>query len=181
MRGAAYDRRWAVMAERGESVHGEVDFLMRYAPRTVLDAGCGTGRVAIELAHRGVEVLGVDLDPAMLDIAREKAPDLRWVAEDLAQLEFDEVFDVVVAAGNVAIFLQPGTEPEVIRRLAECVDVGGCLIAGFQLGRTVDVGDYDAWAAAAGLLLIDRYSSWDGDSWDETSNYAVSVHRRVES
>ncbi len=64
------------MAARGESVHGEADFVMRYSPASVLDAGCGTGRVGIELAARGVEVVGVDLDEKMLNAARCKAPDL---------------------------------------------------------------------------------------------------------
>ena len=36
----------------------------------MLDAGCGTGRVAIELAARGFSVVGMDLDEAMLDTAR---------------------------------------------------------------------------------------------------------------
>ena len=44
--------------------------------RRVLDAGCGTGRVAIELARRGIEVVGVDADPDMLERARRRAPQL---------------------------------------------------------------------------------------------------------
>ena len=83
-RGADYDQRWADLAAAGASVHGEADLVTSFAPRTVLDAGCGTGRVAIELARRGIEAVGVDADPAMLDRAREKAPDLRWIEADLA-------------------------------------------------------------------------------------------------
>jgi ubiquinone/menaquinone biosynthesis C-methylase UbiE len=50
----------------------------------VLDAGCGTGRVAIELARRGIEIVGVDIDPGMLGSARRKAPELTWIEADLA-------------------------------------------------------------------------------------------------
>ena len=50
-RGSDYDERWVEMARRGQSVHGEANFVSVFQPRTVLDAGCGTGRVAIELAR----------------------------------------------------------------------------------------------------------------------------------
>ena len=49
----------------------------------MLDAGCGTGRVAIELAHRGFSVVGIDSDAAMLHTARAKAPELSWIHADL--------------------------------------------------------------------------------------------------
>src|SRR5689334_19172434 len=63
--GAEYQKRFDDLASSGVDVHGEATFVMRAAPRSVLDAGCGTGRVAIELARRGVEVVGVDVDPSM--------------------------------------------------------------------------------------------------------------------
>ena len=83
-RGAAYARRFTELAARGIDMHGEADLVHSYGPTTVLDAGCGTGRVAIELSRRGCQVVGVDVDPAMLGAAREKAPDLVWIEGDLA-------------------------------------------------------------------------------------------------
>ena len=83
---SGYDERWARMAAAGQNPHGEADLVMRFAPTSVLDAGCGTGRVAIELARRGVDVVGVDLDDDLLAVAREKAPQLTWVTADLARL-----------------------------------------------------------------------------------------------
>ncbi len=41
--------------------------------RTVLDAGCGTGMLAIELAQRGARVIAIDLSPTLVGIARERA------------------------------------------------------------------------------------------------------------
>src|SRR5262245_36982661 len=86
-RGAAYDAQWERLAAAGESIHGEADLvdalLQEQGGRRALDAGCGTGRVAIELAVRGYDVVGVDLDATMLDAARAKAPDLTWVQADL--------------------------------------------------------------------------------------------------
>ena len=62
--GDEYQARFDSLAARGVDVHGEVAFVLGLdpAPASVLDAGCGTGRVAIELARRGVEVVGVDVD-----------------------------------------------------------------------------------------------------------------------
>jgi SAM-dependent methyltransferase len=86
-RGDDYDERWSRLAKRGFDIHGEADLVSSYGPTTVLDAGCGTGRVSVELARRGITVTGVDLDDHMLAAARRKAPDLHWVLDDLLQLD----------------------------------------------------------------------------------------------
>jgi len=89
-----YDRKWKEMAEAGENPHGEVDFVQRFSPRTVLDAGCGTGRVAIELANRGIDVVGVDRDEPFITQARSKAPNIDFHLDDLATVTLDQQFDV---------------------------------------------------------------------------------------
>ncbi len=75
-----YDERWEALAATGADVHGEADLVAALvgAPGglPVLDAGCGTGRVAIELARRGYDTVGVDVDADLLARAREKAPTL---------------------------------------------------------------------------------------------------------
>ena len=83
-------------------VHGEAELVDSYGPGAVLDAGCGTGRVAIELSRRGHDVVGVDVDPAMLEAARAKAPELKWVEGDLTDptLDLGPAFDIVVMAGQ---------------------------------------------------------------------------------
>jgi SAM-dependent methyltransferase len=179
-RSRTYDQRWEELAAAGRSVHGEADLVERLGPRSVLDAGCGTGRVAIELARRGLDVVGVDLDPSMLDVARAKAPDLPWVQGDLAEVDLGRTFDAVVLAGNVMIFLAPGTEAAVVSNLARHLVPGGHLVAGFSLepGR-LDLATYDRHAAAAGLALAERSATWEGAPFTG-GGYAVSVHRRLE-
>jgi SAM-dependent methyltransferase len=163
----------------GKDPHGEVAFVQRYAPASVLDAGCGTGRVAIELARRGVEVVGVDVSESMLDTARRLDPSITWITSDLADLDLGRTFDVVVMAGNVPLFTAPGTTAALVAGVARHVAPDGVLVAGFSLGRGYGVEDYDAEAAAAGPALAERYATWDRDPFDPgTSDYAVSVHRR---
>ena len=175
-----YDRRFAEKAASGDDVHGEATFVESLGPRRVLDAGCGTGRVAIELARRGVEVVGVDLDAEMLERARAKAPELDWRHGDLVSVDLGEVapFDVVVAAGNVMIFVETGTEAAVVANLARHLAPGGALVAGFQLNRHYRLADYDGHCAAAGLEAAERWATWDRRPWQEGGDYAVSVHRR---
>jgi SAM-dependent methyltransferase len=191
---ARYDDRWAAMAMAGEPVHGEADLIASLLePRpgavgnttmVVLDAGCGTGRVAIELARRGYSTVGVDVDPTLLARAREKAPALGWVEGDLAALA-DGVapgpYDAVVLAGNVMTFVARGTEGQVLATVAARTAPGGIVVAGFQLspGR-VTVAEYDDHARAAGLVAVDRWSTWDQAAFDDTSTYVVAVDRKVD-
>jgi SAM-dependent methyltransferase len=175
----AYDERWARMAAAGQNPHGEADLVCRYRPATVLDAGCGTGRVAVELARRGIDVVGVDLDPDLLERAREKAPELQWHRSDLARLDLGRTFDVVVLAGNVVGFVVPADRPAAVAAAAAHVAPGGRLISGCQLrSGWPSVADHDRWCAAAGLELEDRFSTWAGDSLGPEADYAVAVHRR---
>jgi SAM-dependent methyltransferase len=172
----AYEARFARQEARGEHIHGEADFICRYEPASVLDAGCGTGRVAIELARRGIEVAGVDLDDEMLAAARLKEPEIEWICADLAGLDLDRTFDVVAMPGNIPLFCRPEDRVALVAGVARHVAPNGMLIAGFSLEPGgYDLGSYDAHCALAGLKFADRFSTWDGDPYTK-GNYAVSVH-----
>ena len=177
--GDEYQRRFDRLAAGGQDVHGEATLVRSYGPASVLDAGCGTGRVAIELARHGIDVVGVDVDPSMLETARRRAPDVSWIEADLCDLRLGRHFDVVVMAGNVVLFTPPGTEAGVVAACADHLDEGGLLVAGFQLGRGYALGTFDEHAAAAGLALAERWSTWDRAPFGAGAGYAVSVHRRA--
>jgi SAM-dependent methyltransferase len=185
---STYDDRWRALEAEGRSAHGEADLVLYLLTRdpgdgpsaSVLDAGCGTGRVAIELARRGHVTIGVDRDADLLASARAKAPDLRWVEADLVALG-DHVepgsIDLAVLAGNVLIFLDPGTEAATVAALAATLRPEGLLVAGFQVrGGGYDTGQLDADAAVAGLSLRHRWSTWDREPWSAGGGYQVSVH-----
>jgi len=183
-RGDEYDARWRSLAAEGQSIHGEADLveaLLRESGGTrVLDAGCGTGRVAIELALRGFSVVGVDADAGMLDAARVKAQEPVWIEADLVDLRasLDTEFDLVVLAGNVMIFLDPGSEERVLHGLVEHLVPGGLLVSGFGIRpERLSLEEYDRLAEAAGLESVARWATWDREPFTE-GDYAVSVHRR---
>ncbi|MGH9297306.1 MAG: class I SAM-dependent methyltransferase [Acidimicrobiales bacterium] len=185
--GQAYQARFDELEASGTKVHGEADFVMSFAPESVLDAGCGTGRVALELARQGVYVVGVDRDESMLSVAEQRASALselvpavrlRFVASDLAGLDLGGTFDVAVMAGNVPLFTSAGTEPELVASVASHVRTGGVLISGFQTTKGYALESYDLHCAAGGLELVERVGTWDRAPFEAGGPYAVSVHRR---
>jgi SAM-dependent methyltransferase len=185
-RGREYARRFADLAGRGLDVHGEARFcdnLLR-GPSRVVDAGCGTGRVGIELARRGHEVTGIDLDASMLAEARAAAPALTWLRADLFDVgtaDLGGVVDLVVMAGNVVVYLDPETEPGLPGHVADWLRPGGLLVAGFTGDRHVAPADYLSWCAGAGLVEVAVHGGWDATPPEDPRHpaYVVAVHRRV--
>jgi trans-aconitate methyltransferase len=173
---SSYDALSGPQQRWGEQVLARLELR---GDEVVLDAGCGTGRVTIELARRGYDVAGIDVEPAMLDVARQKAPGLNWVLGDLATVALaPAAYDLVLAAGNVMIFLQLGTEAAVVVNLAGAIAPDGLLVAGFSIGRQLTLERYDSLAAAAGLDPVARFATWERAPY-AGGDYAVSVHRRA--
>ncbi len=174
--GDNYQRRFDRLAASGADVHGEADFVVRFDPVSVLDAGCGTGRVARELARRGVATVGIDRDPSMIATARRLSPELDWVLGDVATTTIHRRFDVVVMAGNVPLFTPAGSQLALVAGCARHLVDGGRLVAGFQLDRGYQLEDYDAHCLQAGLVCSERWATWSGEPF-AGGPYAVSVHR----
>ncbi|MEO7556425.1 MAG: class I SAM-dependent methyltransferase [Acidimicrobiales bacterium] len=177
--GEEYQARFDALAASGTDVHGEASLVASLVKPggSVLDAGCGSGRVAIELARRGYEVVGADVDASMLAAARQRAPAIEWIAANLAELGLDRRFAAVLMAGNVVLFTPPGTQAAVVAGCARHVRPGGLLVVGFQLGRGYDLADYDAACTAVGLEPVDRWSTWARAPFHPDDTYAVTVHR----
>ena len=72
-------------------------------PSLILDLGCGTGSMTIELAKRGYDMTGVDISPEMLDIARREAEKCGlsdknlWLNQDICAFELYGTVDVCVS------------------------------------------------------------------------------------
>ena len=176
-----YHVRWQQMEQRGEGSHGEADFIESLQPSSVLDAGCGMGRVAIELHRRGVEVEGADLDDELLAFARADVPAIRWHLANLATASFGRLYELIAMPGNVMIFCRADDRATIVANLASHLTVDGLMVAGFSLqtsARALTLDEFDACCSAVGLTLVDRFATWDRAPF-EGADYAVSVHRRI--
>lgn len=177
-----YVERFRRMAADGADLAGEARLVDAMLPRgsRVLDAGCGPGRVGAELAARGHTVVGVDVDPVLIEAARADHPGPDWRVGDLAELDLPaegvaEPFDAIVCAGNVMTFLAPGTEVEVLRRFAAHLAPGGRAVVGFGAGRGYAADAFFADVEVAGLRVDVALSTWDLRPYAPTSDFLVAV------
>jgi len=177
-----YIDRFRTMAANGHDLAGEARMVDAMVPRgsRILDAGCGPGRVGGHLHRQGHEVVGVDLDTALIVAAEQDHPGPTWLVGDLATLDLPargiaEGFDVIVCAGNVLTFLDPATRRPVLERFRAHLRDGGRAVVGFGAGRDYPFEAFDADVAAAGLHVQLRLSTWDLRPFHAGADFLVAV------
>jgi trans-aconitate 2-methyltransferase len=148
-----YEARHGFVWEFGTNV---VDLLDPKPGERVLDLGCGPGQLTNTIAMRGAVVVGLDASPAMIGQARQNFPELSFVLEDAAEMNFDEPFDAVFS--NAALHWMLDTE-RVARAIGRVLRRGGRFVA--ELGgkgniRTISTAIEDTVARYAGGTLPDR-------------------------
>jgi SAM-dependent methyltransferase len=179
-----YVERFRAMAADGADLAGEARLVDAMLPRRarVLDAGCGPGRVGAELHARGHTVVGVDVDPVLIEAAEVDHPGPHWLVADLALLDLatlgePEPFDAAVLAGNVIVFVAPGSEPAVLRSVGAHVHNGGFIVVGFHVNRHLALDEFDRAVTDADLVIEHRFATWDLKAWHDDADFAVTVLR----
>ena len=176
---------------------GEIDFYRDMAIEvkehggSVLEVGCGTGRVTLQLAEEGISTVGMDLSPAMLNIARQKSqelPNVRWVEGDMLAFDLEECFDLIVIPGHSFQFmLTPEDQVACLNCIRQHLTPRGKLIlhinhddlswlGGLAEGRGTDFklkGEYSqksmkgsvrawtAWSYEAGTQTASAIDAWE--------------------
>src|SRR5262245_17797651 len=105
---ADFDRIARLAAARPERAEPYDAFLLRQVPApcgTLLEIGCGAGRLARAAAARGIDVTAIDASPEMIRLARERGgrdPRLRFVCGDfMAYPASAGVFDCVLSVSTL--------------------------------------------------------------------------------
>ncbi|HYN34254.1 MAG TPA: class I SAM-dependent methyltransferase [Ilumatobacteraceae bacterium] len=164
--GEAYDR-YAHTKGTVQEVDHVVAALGLAPGDRVLDVGCGTGRHAIELARRGIDVHGVDISQRFIDIARSRVSDERaarmsavrsslsgqatFERGDARSVAFDGEFDAVICLcqGAFGMMTADGDDAAVVAGLARSLRPGGGLaLSAFNAYFAVKYHD-GAWFDAA--------------------------------
>lgn len=179
-----YIDRFRAMEREGKDLAGEARLVDAMVPRgaRILDAGCGPGRVGGYLAAAGHDVVGVDVDPALIAAAEQDHPGPRWLVGDLAELDLPargvaEPFDLIVSAGNVMTFLAPSTRTLVLSRLRAHLADDGRAVIGFGAGREYEHTDFLDDAAHAGLVPDLLLSTWDLRPFTADADFLVAILR----
>ena len=163
-------RRWAEAPDVAEAVlriigapSAESPAVSPDAPR-ILDAGCGPGRVAVELAARGARVTGVDLVRAFLvaagDSARDEGVELELVQADLRSFVRPEAFDAAVSLYTSFGYCDTVEEDmRILRNIAASLRPGGWFILEMT-GREIAVRDFTVgeWFERAGYTVLTEFS-----------------------
>jgi SAM-dependent methyltransferase len=144
---------------------GDLDLYLALAGQTdgpILELAVGSGRLAVPLAAGGHDVVGVDLDPAMLERARAAAghagvsAHLELVEADLLTLHHPRAgdFGLAILALN-SIFLLPGRadQERALRVMGDHLAPGGLAVVDIWLPQPADLARYD------GRLLLDRQAT----------------------
>lgn len=152
------------------------------SPRTAVDLACGTGSVALLLARKGIEVIGVDLSEEMLCVAQQKAEGLDrpplFVCQPLQQLHLPRGVDLAVCAlDSIDYITDPKDCEAAIQRVYKVLNPGGCFI--------FDVNTPNKLKAMDGQVFLDEdddvYCVWRG-SFDEKTNvcsYGMDLFQRT--
>ena len=179
-----YVERFRSMASAGDDLTGEARLVDAMVPRRsrVLDAGCGPGRVGGALAEAGHDVVGVDVDPVLIEAAEQDHPGPRWLVGDLAELDLPargiaEPFDALVCAGNVMTFLAPSTRREVLVRFRAHLAEDGRAAIGFGADRGYRFDEFLADAQAADLVPDLLLSTWDLRPLTDDADFLVALLR----
>ncbi len=129
----AYDQLFPLNPAQAEFV--DSCFANSVSGKKIVDAGCGTGSLAIQLARRSAQVFGFDSDSMMIDVAREKQPqalNLKFKVGDLVDElpDFEEnKYDGILCFGNTLVHLiRKERIKEFIKHSSQLLKMGGKLL-----------------------------------------------------
>jgi len=181
-----YIERFRMMAAEGRDLFGEARMIDAMVERGahILDAGCGPGRLSGYLHDKGHRVVGVDVDPGLIEAAEADHPGPTYLVGDLAVMDLPgrgigDPFDAILCAGNVMGFLAPSTRVAVLRGFRDHLAAEGRAAIGFGAGRGYEFEQFITDCVEAGLELQAAFSTWDLRPFREGDGFLVALLGRA--
>lgn len=151
-------------------------------PRTAADLACGTGSVALLLAEKGLDVIGVDMSEEMLCVAFQRAQNMgnppKFICQKLQQLYLPRGIDLAVSAlDSIDYIVDPADCEKAFERIYRALNPGGIFI--------FDVNTPEKLRAMDGQVFLDEdddvYCVWRGEFDEETNvcSYGMDLFQRV--
>ncbi|MDT0347630.1 class I SAM-dependent DNA methyltransferase [Streptomyces litchfieldiae] len=100
----------------------------------VADVGCGPGRITAHLSQLGVDTFGIDLSPAMIEVARREHPDLRFEVGSMTDLDLADASIAGLVAWYSLIHIPDDEIGPVLAHFRRVLRPGGPLLLGFHVG-----------------------------------------------
>jgi SAM-dependent methyltransferase len=160
----------------------------------VLDVPCGTGRIAIQLAARGFDVVGLDITERFLDEGRAAGPNVAFVHGDMRALPFEDEFDATICFwGSFGYFDDAGNLDQA-RAAADALREGGrylidtptleTILPRFQERNWFEVGDSLVLEERAFHVATSRIETWwtfvrDGERSTQRSSMRIYSLREL--
>ncbi|AKK11063.1 Methyltransferase domain [Corynebacterium uterequi] len=167
-----------MLQSQGNDIYGEARLVDAMAGRgsTILDAGCGTGRLGAYLIKQGHTVVGTDIDPVLIEHAKRDVPEARFYVGDLSADEIPVTdVDIAVSAGNVMGFLAPDGRDAALANIFRSLKPKGRAVIGFGAGRGWGFDDFLDTARRAGFAVDAVFESWDLNPFTEESTFLVAL------
>ncbi len=159
---SSYDR---IAEEYANRIAGELDnkpldrmLLDEFAARVkgvgrVCELGCGPGHVARYLHERGVDIIGVDLSPGMLEQARKLNPGIEFQQGNMLALEVEDAAWAAIVAFYSIVHIPKTDILQALREMFRVLQPGGLLFLAFHIGAEV-LHEENCWGHQVSLDLV---------------------------
>lgn len=139
------------------------------AASSVLDVGCGTGELALRLAHRGVATTGVDPAGASVDVARGKpgADAVTWIVGTTTDLPAMRVDAATMTANVAQVFVDDDAWRATLGAIHARLRAGGVLV--FETRRP-EARAWERWTKAASHQVVDVPGVGAVEDWVEVTS-----------
>ena len=141
----------------------------------VVDVGCGPGHVTAHLRELGLDALGIDLSPTMIDVARREHPGTRFEVGSMTQLDLADASVAGLLAFWSLVHVPDHALPEVLAQFRRVVRTGGPLVVGFHAGDGSKLKS-EGYGGHPMKVYVHRRQPTDMSAMLREAGFAIEAH-----